>query len=112
MYEIAQIYQLINNNYISVHIRCGDYTMNREGTTDYRVNIYDENVYSDLNNKIQTFIRENNYQDKRIIFHTDSIFFKNKMREKYNQYIYPEIEIKHIAENAGTNTQNAYIQIS
>ncbi len=100
---------LEENNYISVHVRCGDYTMNLQGTSDFRVNIFDEYMYIDLNNKIQKFITNQNIMDKKIVLNTDSIYFKNQMKEKFNQYIYPDIEIKHIAEDAGSNTQDAYI---
>lgn len=91
---------LIKKEYISCHIRCGDYTMGKN--TDYRIDINNNQIYGFINSKIEKYL-------DKIIINTDSIYLKNKMKDLYPNYIYLDINIKHIAENIGSETQEAYI---
>ena len=109
--NINKIYlknNIIENNYISVHIRCGDYNMSKNNSNDIRINLEDNKIYDNIFNLINNFKIINNINIP-IIIHTDSIIFKNKMKEIYNEYIYLDIDIKHIAENIGNNSEEAYI---
>jgi hypothetical protein len=100
---------ITDNNYISVHIRCGDYNMETNvNSSDNRVDLKNNNIYDNIHNIINNFKIINNI-NVPIIIHTDSVIFKNKMNEKYNEYKYLDIDIKHIAEDIGNNNEQSYI---
>ena len=91
------------DNYISVHIRCGDYSMNKiNKNRDYRMDINNEEMYK----KIDEYIKDK-YKDKNlpIVIHTDSEKFKNKMKEIYKEYLYLDIDIIH----TGIEKNNDYV---
>lgn len=108
--DIYQKYNLIDDNYISIHIRCGDLNMtnNRSNSIDKRLNLCDENIYNNYNELINNFNQK--YGDNMpIVIHSDSIVFKNKIKEINKNLIILDLDIKHIAENIGNNSENSFI---
>ncbi len=106
--NIYNEYNLSDNNYISIHVRCGDRTMGSKISKDIRVNIDSEETYKKYNGMIKYF--EKIYSENLpIVLHSDSTVFKNKMKELNPKLIILDIDIKHIAEDIGNNTPNSYI---
>ena len=108
--DIYTKYNLINNNYISIHIRCGDLNMdnNHSNSNDIRLDLNDDNIFINYNLLINDF--KKNYGDNMpIIIHSDSIIFKNKIKKLNNDIIILDIDIKHIAEDIGNNNEQYYI---
>ncbi len=108
--SLMKNYELNENDYISFQIRCGDYSMDKKETTDRRVEINNMENYYQLHKKIEDKIKLNPLlKDKKIVIHSDSNYFKEKMKELYPGYLYPKIIIKHVAEEAGVNTLEGYL---
>jgi len=111
--NIYNNYNIINNNYISVHVRCGDYNMQKNldqitSSIDKRINIDDNNIY-EYYNKMINKVKEDYKINIPVIIHSDSVIFKNKMKEINSEYTYLDLEIKHIAENIGIDNINSFI---
>ena len=107
--QIYNNYNLKDNNYISLHIRCGDANMsnNNEQSIDKRINLSDD-IYNQYNDIINNFY--NNYgENLKMIIHSDSQIFKNEICRLNKNIINLDIDIKHIAENIGINNVDSYI---
>lgn len=97
------------NNYVSVHIRCGDKNMQTHvESSDNRLNINDDNNYKHYHDIIQMFKKNNNITIP-IIIHSDSTTFKQKFVSQYDEYKILDIYIQHISENIGNNNINSYV---
>ena len=111
--DIYKKYDLTPNNYVSVHIRCGDRHMGRNldgkinlQCCDFRIDIDNNNSYEHFNNIINNF--KNNYDIKiPIIIHSDSVLFKQKFIDFQNL----DIEIQHLNgfSVGSNNNDSAYI---
>jgi hypothetical protein len=107
--NIYSKYNLKNNNYISVHIRCGDHNMQTNSNhNDNRINLDNETIYTHYINIINKF-HEKYGDNLPLIIHSDSIVFKNKLKELNTKYIFLDLDIKHIAENIGTNDEKSFV---
>lgn len=105
--DLYKTFNLQENNYISVHIRCGDKNMtNNNNSLDNRIDINNKFVYDEYTNLINKFVKNDEY---KIVIFTDSIFFKEKILEKNNFLINLNVNIKHVAENIGVNDVNYFI---
>lgn len=96
------------NEYVSVHIRSGDYNMSNNSSRDLRINLSNKNIYLDLNNKIQNILKKHNINIP-ILIHSDSLKLKNELKNINNNYIICDLQIKHIAEKIGIDTEEAVI---
>jgi hypothetical protein len=110
--QIYEKYNITNNNYISVHIRCGDRTIdinNTNNSTDYRIDITNINIIKEYKEIINKFSLQYNINNLPIIIHSDCKYFKDELKKLENNFIYLDVDIKHIAENIGINTIDGYI---
>jgi hypothetical protein len=120
--NIYATYGLQKNNYISVHVRCGDRNMcKRSNPTvwgdgdnpnrrDFRIDVGDADVPNRYNNLIQTFIKKQDIDaNVPIVIHSDSSVFKQKLHAVNPNYKIIDIEIQHIAENIGNNNLDSYV---
>ena len=103
---------ITNNNYLSVHIRCGDKYIETDNkgynSKDSRINMDDLDLYNKYNNCIQKF--KNDYDiNLPILIHSDSNLFKKKLININNEYKILDINISHISENTGATDENSYI---
>jgi len=115
---LMNTYNLSDNNYISCHIRCGDYTLyksiddiniNERHHRDIRVNINDINTYNNINEFINKNLDLKEKDSCKIIIHSDNELFKKKLKELYPKYEILDIKIKHIVKNIGENNIDYYI---
>lgn len=115
---IMNKYNLSDNNYISCHIRCGDYTLYKSindinikerNHRDIRVNINDINTYNNINEFINKNLDMKEKESCKIIIHSDNELFKKKIKELYPKYEILDIKIKHIVKNIGENNIDYYI---
>lgn len=113
--NIMKKYKLIENNYISIHFRCGDVYIANENRNniifdngDNRIDIGNPDTIKKYDNLIKDFIKKYNI-DLPIVIHSDFKYFKNKLRELDNKYIVLNIDIQHIANMLGNNTDESYI---
>lgn len=103
---------IFNNNYLSVHIRCGDKYIETENkqynSKDKRLDIDNIEIYDKYNNCIQTFIKKYNI-DLPILIHSDCNLFKKNLINLNNNYKILDIKISHISENTGSTDEDSYI---
>lgn len=114
---LMEMYELKEKEYISCHIRCGDYSIGalddnitypKNSKIYNSINIYDINNYNKINEYIMNLIKNEN-KNIKIIIHSDSIYFKKKINLLYPNYTCMDISIKHITENLGDDTIDGYI---
>jgi hypothetical protein len=110
--NIYSKYNLIDNNYISIHIRCGDKNMtnnnNDVNNYDNRINLENNDIYTFYNNIINKFYKKYG-SNLPLVIHSDSATFKTKIKEINNKCIILDLDIKHIAENIGINNENSFV---
>jgi hypothetical protein len=102
---IYEKYNLVENNYVSVHFRMGDNIMRQNMKNQSSIELDIIQIY---HNKLQSFIKKYNISIP-VVIHSDSVFLKQKMFEKNNQYIIIDIEIQHISDKIGKNVESSYI---
>jgi hypothetical protein len=111
--EIYNKYNLRENEYLSVHVRCGDLHLDPDTSplgSDVRVDLYDPNIYRKFNSAIQGFKNDYNVNIP-IVIHSDSLIFKNNLKKINNEYITIDNTVIHIADNRGVpKNENEYIQ--
>jgi hypothetical protein len=99
-------YNLIDNNYVSFHIRCGDANMtnnhNNVNNYDNRINLENNDIYTYYNNIINMFYEKYGC-NLPLVIHSDSASFKTKIKEINNKCIILDLDITHIAENINSN---------
>jgi hypothetical protein len=108
--NIYSEYNIHDNNYISIHVRCGDVNMNNNSANnkDNRINLENDNIYCYYVDSINNFY--DNYGDNlSIILHSDSQNFKTEIKNINNKIITLDVNIKHIAENIKDSDINSYI---
>ncbi len=101
-------YNLKDNSYISIHIRCGDKNMSLNDLIDSRLDLENIETFNQYINLIKEF-KEKYGNNLPIVLHSDSFKFKSKIKELINDIITLDLEIKHIAEDIGNNTSDAYL---
>lgn len=106
--EIYNKFNISENNYISIHIRCGDKNMSSNHLIDLRIDINNDNTYTKYNEIIKDFVLKYG-ENLPILIHSDCKVFKNKIKELNANIIDIDLSIKHIAEDIGDNTSNNYI---
>jgi hypothetical protein len=111
--NIFQKYNISKNNYISVHVRCGDKHILKNDlnyfTNHEWININDNDVYITFCNTIDKFKKDYNL-DLPIIIHSDSNIFKEKIKKINPEFIILDIDVTHISEPLGPQNINSYIQ--
>lgn len=103
-------YNLSNNNFICVHIRCGDFNMENRinDSKDKRVDLDDTNIYKYYNNIINEFYKKHG-EGLKIVLNSDTHIFKNNLKELNNNIITLDIEIKHVAEEIGIDNLESFV---
>jgi hypothetical protein len=124
--KINEIYK--NNHiepykYISFHIRCGDYNIpnflvsKRNEGQNYNQHKYLSNIRIDLENQ-NIYVLYQSYIEKLkkeynitvpFIIHSDSLIFKENMKNLYPQHLYLDIDIQHTSDCIGNNTPESFI---
>lgn len=104
--------KISDNNYLSVHIRCGDKYIdpdnNNYTSIDSRINMEDNDIYNKYNNSIQKFKNDYNI-DIPIIIHSDSDLFKKNLLKINNEYKIIDIKVSHISEQIGLKDEDSFI---
>jgi hypothetical protein len=104
-------YGLIENNYISVHVRCGDKIMclndnNIKSVNDVRIDINSENTYLNLIKYIENIKNIINIKIP-VVIHSDSNLFKKKIKEYEKEYIVLDTNLFHHSESIGVNNEKS-----
>ena len=107
-------YNISENNYISFHIRCGDYNMsnninniNKHIFPDNRINVSIENIIN-INEYLNNLKLKYNL-DLKIIIHSDSQIIKDELYKLNNNYLILDIDIQHVSNSIGSNTNESFI---
>lgn len=113
--DVYNQYGINENNYISVHVRCGDaimeknYNANSNHHVHKLVEIDDNEFYINLDNIIKNF-KKKYHIELPVIIHSDSIYFKNKLKSLNSLYIYLDVNIAHYSAQIGPNDEQSNIQ--
>lgn len=106
-------YGLSENNYISVHVRCGDYNLekNTKATSkrsDRRFDVGGKlRHFMKINIAVMKFMKDNNLNIP-IVLHSDSKAFKEKMLGINKTYICLDLKIEHTGHSSEYNTAESY----
>lgn len=107
-----QKYNISENNYISVHARCGDKHIKKNNSnyvTDHEwININDDEIYRKFSNSIEKFKSDNNL-NLPVIIHSDSNIFKENLKKINPEYLTIDIDVTHISEPLGPQNIESYI---
>ena len=113
--KIYDAYNLADNSYISIHIRCGDKnikTTNNNRSGDNRRDLNNVNDSAYMVRHIKVFLdnieKTNDDKNTPILIHSDSDIMK-KYVSSNTKCISLNVEIQHIAENLGANNRESYI---
>ena len=113
--ELYNLYNIKENNYISIHFRTGDHNMIKQfnnghnDNTDIRIELKDESIFQKIVNKIDTMNKEFNHSNLPIIIHSDSHILKQNLKKINNDFILLDIDIQHICNQIGNNHQESFI---
>ncbi len=104
---------LFKDKYISIHFRCGDIHMANENNSNFnngdnRIDINNTNTVQYYDNLIKSYIDKYNI-NLPVVIHSDSNYFKNKLKELNDRYIILDIDIQHVANCLGKNDTFSYI---
>jgi len=112
---LYNIYNLTENNYISLHFRTGDHNMIKQFdndhnnlNTDIRIEL-DNSIFLKIINKIDSMNKEYNKDNLPLIIHSDSNILKNNLKKLNNNLILLDINIQHICNNIGNNNEDSFI---
>lgn len=112
---LYNIYNLKENNYISIHFRTGDHNMIKQfnensnnSNTDIRIEL-DNNIFEKIINKIDLMNKEYNKDNLPLLIHSDSNILKNNLKKLNNNLILLDINIQHVCNNIGNNDEDSFI---
>ena len=110
IYDLYNKYGLSNNNFICVHIRCGDFNMEHRinNSCDKRIDLENTTIYKYYNDIINEFYKKYG-EGLKIVLNSDTNVLKNKLKKLNNNIIIFDIEIKHIAEQIGINNLESFV---
>lgn len=113
--NLYNIYNLKENNYISIHFRTGDHNMIKQfndninnSNTDIRIEL-DNTIFEKIINKIDIMNKEYNKDNLPLIIHSDSNILKNNLKKLNDNLILLDINIQHICNNIGNNNEDSFI---
>ena len=112
--QLYNIYNLKEDNYISIHLRTGDHNMIKQfnnsnnSNTDIRIEL-DDNIFLKIISKIDLMNKEHNKDNLPLIIHSDSNILKNNLKKLNNNLILLDINIQHVCNSIGNNDQDSFV---